>query len=110
MPLGTSKKHDLGPFGGLWGSQKVAKNSTNNEYEKKRPFIRNKFSAVEEIRLPKGRHHLVNEAQDLQATVFKESQGERGYLAGRGHCLSALGRRPCSGNFCGAAGEVCGRR
>ena len=34
-------------------------------------IIRNKFSAVEEIRLPKGRHHLVNEAQDLQATVFK---------------------------------------
>jgi len=33
-------------------------------------IIRNKFSAVEELRIPDGRHHLVNEAQDLQATVF----------------------------------------
>ncbi len=33
-------------------------------------IIRNKFSAVEEVRIPDGRHHLVNEAQDLQATVF----------------------------------------
>ncbi|MFL1482585.1 alpha/beta hydrolase [Marinobacter sp. LN3S78] len=33
-------------------------------------IIRNKFSSVDEIRLPTGRHHLVNEAQDLQATVF----------------------------------------
>lgn len=34
-------------------------------------IIKNKFSSVEEIRLPDGRHHLVNEAQDLQATVFR---------------------------------------
>lgn len=34
-------------------------------------IIRNKFSSVEEIRVPDGRHHLVNEAQDLQATVFR---------------------------------------
>lgn len=33
-------------------------------------IIRNKFSAVKELRIPDGRHHLVNEAQDLQATVF----------------------------------------
>ena len=33
-------------------------------------IIRNKFSSVEERRIPDGRHHLVNEAQDLQATVF----------------------------------------
>lgn len=33
-------------------------------------IIRNKFSSVKERRIPDGRHHLVNEAQDLQATVF----------------------------------------
>lgn len=33
-------------------------------------IIRNKFSSVEELRIPDGRHHLVNEARDLQATVF----------------------------------------
>jgi len=33
-------------------------------------IIRNKFSSVEELKIPDGRHHLVNEAQDLQATVF----------------------------------------
>jgi alpha-beta hydrolase superfamily lysophospholipase len=33
-------------------------------------IIRNKFSSVEELRIPDGRHHLVNEAQDLQAQVF----------------------------------------
>ncbi|ERP89901.1 lysophospholipase [Marinobacter sp. ES-1] len=33
-------------------------------------IIRNKFSSVRERRIPDGRHHLVNEAQDLQATVF----------------------------------------
>jgi len=33
-------------------------------------IIRNKFSFVEELKIPDGRHHLVNEAQDLQATVF----------------------------------------
>ncbi|WP_165855566.1 alpha/beta hydrolase [Marinobacter sp. JSM 1782161] len=33
-------------------------------------IIRNKFSSVAERRLPDGRHHLVNEASDLQATVF----------------------------------------
>ncbi|MGC8122016.1 alpha/beta hydrolase [Marinobacter sp. VGCF2001] len=33
-------------------------------------IIRNKFSLVKERRIPDGRHHLVNEAQDLQATVF----------------------------------------
>jgi len=33
-------------------------------------IIRNKFASVEELRIPDGRHHLVNEAQDLQATVF----------------------------------------
>ncbi|KAA1176258.1 alpha/beta hydrolase [Marinobacter salinexigens] len=33
-------------------------------------IIRNKFAGVEEVRVPDGRHHLVNEAQDLQATVF----------------------------------------
>ncbi|MFW5823974.1 MAG: alpha/beta hydrolase [Marinobacter sp.] len=33
-------------------------------------IIRNKFSAVKELKLPDGRHHLVNEAQDLQALVF----------------------------------------
>ncbi|MCG8517953.1 MAG: alpha/beta hydrolase [Pseudomonadales bacterium] len=33
-------------------------------------IIRNKFADVEEVRIPDGRHHLVNEAKDLQATVF----------------------------------------
>jgi alpha-beta hydrolase superfamily lysophospholipase len=33
-------------------------------------IIRNKFSSIEELRIPDGRHHLVNEAQDLQAQVF----------------------------------------
>ncbi|KEF31479.1 Lysophospholipase [Marinobacter nitratireducens] len=33
-------------------------------------IIRNKFASVEEVRIPDGRHHLVNEAQDLQSTVF----------------------------------------
>lgn len=33
-------------------------------------IIRNKFSAVEELRIPDGHHHLVNEVQDLQAMVF----------------------------------------
>ncbi|WP_148863583.1 alpha/beta hydrolase [Marinobacter fonticola] len=33
-------------------------------------IIKNKFSSVTERRLPNGRHHLVNEATDLQATVF----------------------------------------
>lgn len=33
-------------------------------------IIRNKFAEVEERRIPDGRHHLVNEAKDLQATVF----------------------------------------
>ncbi len=33
-------------------------------------ILRNKFSSVREQRIPDGRHHLVNEAQDLQATVF----------------------------------------
>ncbi len=33
-------------------------------------IIRNKFASVEELKIPDGRHHLVNEAQDLQATVF----------------------------------------
>lgn len=33
-------------------------------------ILRNKFASVNEIRVPDGRHHLVNEAQDLQATVF----------------------------------------
>lgn len=33
-------------------------------------IIRNKFSQVEELRIPHGRHHLVNEAKDLQASVF----------------------------------------
>ncbi|WP_336366207.1 alpha/beta hydrolase [Marinobacter sp. C2H3] len=33
-------------------------------------IIRNKFSSVEERKIPSGRHHLVNEARDLQATVF----------------------------------------
>lgn len=33
-------------------------------------IIRNKFSSVEELKIPDGRHHLVNEAQDLQAMVF----------------------------------------
>ena len=32
-------------------------------------IIRNKFSSVR-AKNPDGRHHLVNEAQDLQATVF----------------------------------------
>lgn len=33
-------------------------------------IIRNKFGAVQELAIPDGRHHLVNEAQNLQATVF----------------------------------------
>jgi len=33
-------------------------------------IIRNKFARVHEVKLPRGRHHLVNEAHDLQATVF----------------------------------------
>lgn len=33
-------------------------------------IIRNKFASVEELKLRDGRHHLVNEAQDLQAAVF----------------------------------------
>lgn len=33
-------------------------------------IIRNKFSSVEELKIPDGRHHLVNEAQDLQVMVF----------------------------------------
>jgi alpha-beta hydrolase superfamily lysophospholipase len=33
-------------------------------------ILRNKFASVEEVLIPDGRHHLVNEAQDLQATVF----------------------------------------
>lgn len=33
-------------------------------------IIRNKFSRVVEQRLPRGRHHLVNEARDLQSRVF----------------------------------------
>lgn len=33
-------------------------------------IIRNKFSGVTEKRLPEGRHHLVNETRDLQASVF----------------------------------------
>jgi len=33
-------------------------------------IIRNKFSSVEELLIPDGRHHLVNEAKDLQAAVF----------------------------------------
>jgi alpha-beta hydrolase superfamily lysophospholipase len=33
-------------------------------------IIRNKFSPVEELLIPDGRHHLVNEAKDLQAAVF----------------------------------------
>lgn len=33
-------------------------------------IIRNKFGRVEELRIPDGRHHLVNEAKDLQASVF----------------------------------------
>nr|WP_133004819.1 alpha/beta hydrolase [Marinobacter sp. JH2] len=33
-------------------------------------IIRNKFSSVTERTIPDGRHHLVNEAKDLQATVF----------------------------------------
>lgn len=33
-------------------------------------IIRNKFSSVEERLIPDGRHHLVNEAKDLQAAVF----------------------------------------
>ncbi|MDO3720474.1 alpha/beta hydrolase [Marinobacter sp. chi1] len=33
-------------------------------------IVRNKFAAVEELRIRDGRHHLVNEAQDLQSTVF----------------------------------------
>ncbi len=33
-------------------------------------IIRNKFASVEELRIPDGRHHLVNEAKDLQSAVF----------------------------------------
>ncbi|QSP94626.1 alpha/beta hydrolase [Marinobacter salinisoli] len=33
-------------------------------------IVRNKFASVEELRIRDGRHHLVNEAQDLQSTVF----------------------------------------
>ncbi|MDI9244818.1 alpha/beta hydrolase [Marinobacter sp. CHS3-4] len=33
-------------------------------------IIRNKFSSVEELLIPDGRHHLVNEAKDLQSAVF----------------------------------------
>ncbi|OEY65281.1 alpha/beta hydrolase [Marinobacter sp. X15-166B] len=33
-------------------------------------IIRNKFSAVDELKLPDGRHHLVNEAPGLQRVVF----------------------------------------
>lgn len=33
-------------------------------------IIRNKFSTVTELLIPDGRHHLVNEAKDLQAAVF----------------------------------------
>ncbi|PSF06062.1 alpha/beta hydrolase [Marinobacter fuscus] len=33
-------------------------------------IIRNKFASVKERKIPDGRHHLVNEAKDLQATVF----------------------------------------
>ena len=33
-------------------------------------IIRNKFSSVAELLIPDGRHHLVNEAKDLQAAVF----------------------------------------
>ena len=33
-------------------------------------IIRNKFSEVSELRIPDGRHHLVNEAPDLQSLVF----------------------------------------
>ncbi|WP_144823477.1 alpha/beta hydrolase [Marinobacter piscensis] len=33
-------------------------------------IIRNKFAAVDEVRIADGRHHLVNEARNLQATVF----------------------------------------
>jgi len=40
------------------------------DWEHNLRIIRNKFSSVEERRIPDGRHHLVNEAQDLQATVF----------------------------------------
>jgi len=40
------------------------------DWEHNLRIIRNKFSSVEERRIPDGRHHLVNEAQDLQAIVF----------------------------------------
>ena len=40
------------------------------DWEHNLRIIRNKFSVVEELKIPDGRHHLVNEAQDLQATVF----------------------------------------
>ncbi|MCL7943863.1 alpha/beta hydrolase [Marinobacter sp. ATCH36] len=33
-------------------------------------ILRNKFASVKELRIPDGRHHLVNEAKDLQARVF----------------------------------------
>lgn len=33
-------------------------------------IIRNKFASVEEVRIANGRHHLVNEAKDLQGIVF----------------------------------------
>ncbi|WP_404364010.1 alpha/beta hydrolase [Marinobacter sp.] len=41
-------------------------------------IIRNKFSPSEELRIPNGRHHLVNEAKDLQATVFNTIIGTFG--------------------------------
>jgi alpha-beta hydrolase superfamily lysophospholipase len=40
------------------------------DWEHNLRIIRNKFSSVKERRIPDGRHHLVNEAQDLQAVVF----------------------------------------
>lgn len=43
---------------------------TTVDWEHNLRIIRNKFSSVEERRIPDGRHHLVNEAQDLQAIVF----------------------------------------
>ena len=51
-------------------------------------ILRNKFSAVDEVKISDGRHHLVNEAHGLQATVFntiidtfdsdQEAAGEKG--------------------------------
>lgn len=40
------------------------------DWEHNLRIIRNKFAAVKELKIPDGRHHLVNEAKDLQATVF----------------------------------------